>query len=1233
MIGRLINNLTVKSRILAVLVVVIAVVTVAVAALRANHVREQTDTLLEERLKGNANMTFGIFDTVMVYTTWMLDLAASNARLGFTLPEYNMETQLANIFISMNNETDGLHTYENIAVFDADFNLAAIANPVGDLPDILMFPEYFDEQLAGTWVSPVFENAGGHLQFLFSKPVMDGDSFLGMVALTGNTELFTYFLRDFVQAYDSFVNIADRSGVIFFSNRPEAYIGRHVDDLGVTEAFGFIPMNTVFTHNSALTGIDKIAYVTHDEHLNWTIVSFFDAYAVENVNWIIFTSLLPAVSGIILAAGLVVLIIHISLKPLGALAAAAKKVAGGDIDVKFDLRRNDEIAQVSQSFLEILSALSILQDNFKKAETAMTHRDILYRLEDSRLGGIYNQMLSMTNTIIDEFQDFFELLSEPIIIIGKNYEVKYANSIISGGLTNYVGLHINDFLNEEVTHYFSSALTDGASHTETDIQVELVPGQLHDLELRCIPFMVDNEISGAMLSLTNITHIKEMQRSKYEAESASKAKSDFLSKMSHEIRTPMNAILGMSELILNEDITDTAREQAATIKQSGHHLLSIINDILDLSKVESGKLEIVNAGYLFHSTIHDVVSIIKMRMTDPKLRFTIYMQHDIPNELVGDEVRVRQILLNLLTNAVKYTKEGFFSLDITSEMIDSDNILLIMKIKDTGIGIKPENMELLFGEFAQFDTEKNRNVEGTGLGLAITRNFVKLMGGTIEVTSVYGEGSEFIIRLPQQLGGKNEASGYGAWPPDFRNERILLYGNTPIYMEYAAKTLKDLQTEVHIITDDSDLYNKLTENRWSHIFVEDDYAAAARHIVTTGDIETKVVIMSDSYDAKNGQNLPVLISPAYLISIVNVLSGRDSMYFSDSQQMELFAAPEAKILLVDDIETNLKVGQGLLKPYGMNVDVCLSGKEAVDAVKAFDYDLILMDHMMPEMDGIETVSIIRSLAANMSEKYAKIPIIALTANAIVGAKEMFLLSGFNDFLSKPIEMSKLNGILAKWIPMEKQKPSGSVQSPIDEKDEAEITIPDVNVARGIALSGGSTESYLDTLSSFRKDGLKKISELAACLETANLTLYTTYVHALKSACANIGAGKLSEEAEILEAAGIKKDLQFISNSNDNFIVGLKKLLADINEVIAVNTIKPDNVVSQDMDALKNVLETFKAAMETFDVETIDQTGEALRAFTQVSDIGESVNDILQNAFVGKYKQAAAQIDELLLRLK
>ncbi|GBU23492.1 sensor kinase [Fibrobacteria bacterium R8-3-H12] len=423
--------------------------------------------------------------------------------------------------------------------------------------------------------------------------------------------------------------------------------------------------------------------------------------------------------------------------------------------------------------------------------------------------------------------------------------------------------------------------------------VAFMPDSISDYKTNMTGLFIAMMIVMAITFVIFNIFLKPLHKTMEDLKIASKAKSDFLAKMSHEIRTPMNAIIGMAELALREQTSDAAREHIITIKQAGANLLSIINDILDFSKIESGKLGIVPSNYLFSSLIKDVISIIKMRIVGSNLSFVVDIDPNIPNSLFGDETRIRQALLNVLSNAVKYTKKGFISFSASGE-ITGDTVLLTIEIADSGIGIKPEDLKKLFGEFVQVDMASHKGVEGTGLGLAITKNLIKMMNGDISVQSEYGKGSTFTIKLPQKI----------------RSDESL-------------------------------------------------------------DI------------AKN-----------------------DSIAIK-------FSAPKAKILVVDDMGTNLKVAEGLMRPYKMQIDTCLSGIEAIEKIKADNYDLVFMDHMMPEMDGIEATKIIR-------ETHANLPIVALTANAVSGTREMFLSNGFNDFLSKPIDIVKLNSILEKWIPKEKQ---------------------------------------------------------------------------------------------------------------------------------------------------------------------------------------------------------------------
>jgi len=715
--------------------------------------------------------------------------------------------------------------------------------------------------------------------------------------------------------------------------------------------------------------------------------------------------------------------------------------------------------------------------------------------------------------------------------------------------------------------------------------------------------------------------LKPLHKTMEELKAASKAKSDFLAKISHEIRTPMNAVIGMAELALREKMPNAAREHIITIKQAGNNLLSLINDLLDFSKIESGKLEIIHSNYQFSSLIHDVVNIIKMRVVDSNISFVVNIDCKVPNSLLGDEIRIKQILLNVLNNAVKYTKKGFVSFSVNGK-IDEDTAHLTIDVTDSGNGIKQEDLEKLFGEFVQIDLETHKGVEGTGLGLVITKKLVNAMGGDISVQSEYGRGSTFTITLSQKICSPEPLASIVK--PEGKS--VLVYEKNKIYADSITYTVDNLGVVCHSAENDDELREKLQAKDYTFLFVSYSLLENAKRIVKELKSKTEIVVLTEFNYASVDANFDMLAMPVHSISVANILNGvtdRFSYNAEESITAVRFIAPSAKILIVDDIGTNLKVAEGLMLPYNMEVDLCSSGAEAIEAVSKNRYDLVFMDHMMPEMDGIETTRHIR-------ENYPELPIIALTANAVSGTKEMFLSNGFNDFLSKPIDIIKLNAILGKWIPKEKQEKlseDAKIHDDSDSAQETEMEIDGLDVKQGITMTGGSLENYIQVLEVFYKDGFKKIDDIKKCLETHNYHLYTTYVHALKSASAGIGAFDLSEQAAALEAAGKQENAEFIGSNNLQFVISLKILLNNIGT--ALKTLKKEET-SVDFEMLKSKLCKLKEAFDVFDFGAINEIVGSLQNFTQVPKIGETLEGILQNTIAGKYEDAVAAIDTLIM---
>jgi signal transduction histidine kinase/CheY-like chemotaxis protein len=641
--------------------------------------------------------------------------------------------------------------------------------------------------------------------------------------------------------------------------------------------------------------------------------------------------------------------------------------------------------------------------------------------------------------------------------------------------------------------------------------------------------------AGYFISMNNITNLVT---ARFEAEKATEIKSIFLANTSHEIRTPMNAILGMTELILRKDISQEVYSDALSIKNAGINLLSIVNDILDFSKIESGKLNIFPAPYSLSSLLYETLNIIRLRLanTEKPIIFLAHIDSKLPEKFLGDEIRIRQILINLLSNAVKYTKEGQIALSLTGEG-EENNLYLIFRVSDTGAGIKPEDMPKLFGEFNQLDTHRNLGVEGTGLGLAISRNLCRLMGGDITVESQFGVGSVFTARIPQQALNSEPLARVKA--PD--TKKVLLYDLRPAYLRSVSFSLRNLGVQTTSCRELDGLLSELESDSYSHVFISPDAAEAVDALIKRLELKTLIVILTGMEEMPSFHHFSILIMPTYTVPIANLLNGLMTTSYQEKAIVH-YTAPGAKILVADDILTNLNVAKGLMAIYQAEIHTALSGKDAIELIKKNPYDIIFMDHMMPEMDGIEAAEIIRTMEDG---RFQNIPLIALTANAVTGMREMFLEHGFDDYLAKPSEISKLDTIIDKWLPQSKRVLTREETRQAPPEEIMGIEIDGVDTAKGIALTGGTEEGYRSILRIFCVDAAAQMEYLKSVPSSEQMPLFINAAHGIKGIAASIGADTLSADARVLEMAGKGLDIETINRRLDSFIADLRVMIEKI----------------------------------------------------------------------------------------
>ncbi|MCR5332228.1 MAG: response regulator [Lachnospiraceae bacterium] len=777
------------------------------------------------------------------------------------------------------------------------------------------------------------------------------------------------------------------------------------------------------------------------------------------------------------------------------------------------------------------------------------------------------------------------------------------------------------------------------------------------------------ERKGKLLTAEDIRHenekkiqmleqAQEVLREKYdEAEikmqkalEADRSKSLFLAQMSHEIRTPMTAILGMTELLLRDSKEPRVVEHANAIMSSGRTLIGIINDILDFSKIEAGKLQIVNEEYFFMSTFYDILNNIEQKISEKRLNFVVYFDPKIPASFYGDEVRIKQIIINLLTNACKYTEVGQVELKAFTTDMKDDSCVLNVTVSDTGVGISKENQEKIFTGFERLGAQKNKAIEGTGLGLAITKQLVDNMKGTIEVESEVAQGSTFTVRIPQKIIDKRESIRLD----ECEDVKLLIYCGSINELKNYRTTLKDFSIEADFASSGDDLDNKLAKKDYTHIILT---LTEFERRVKAGDplINDNRVIVGLYYreymaDVRGHRTINMPVSSVNLSSLL--LENTKASKFYDGNRGNDYVAPEVNMLVVDDNLVNLRIFVGLLEEHKMNIFTADSGVHCIEICKRMKFDLIFLDHMMPKKDGIETLHEMRADPATLN---ADTPVIAFTANAVSGMKDMFLEQGFNDFLSKPIEISKLEDILAYYLPQDKIisiKDNSAAYNAIMSRDSNEnllpgkeeekegskrFTVEGINMDQALFYSGNSYDTLKDILHVFLDDGSKKLDLLVKYIDEEDFENYRIEIHAVKSLCKGIGADQLSEKALKLETACKEKDYDYVRENAQEAYTDYVLLLGRIDEALtkldeenALNAGNGENAaLSEPVLDVKEQLLCIKLLLAEFEENTAIKLADDLTHRPLDEDLSVKINEIDKMLHLYDYEGASEKIGEVL----
>ncbi|MCR5477862.1 MAG: response regulator [Lachnospiraceae bacterium] len=684
-------------------------------------------------------------------------------------------------------------------------------------------------------------------------------------------------------------------------------------------------------------------------------------------------------------------------------------------------RHADRVHRPKYAYMVIMQTLvCFLQSASVRGPWPVSVVCLLYSL--ICIAGLYYIVMYPRLALIDwSLNTFANEMSDGFILYDEHDDLIYTNAILRSTLSEELLKTFRDkpSLDEWVSHTTGVESLEVLPYREREKEIffEIRKKELGEPDARLGTIYILHDATKAILE------VRAMEHANAELERATRMKSDFLANMSHEIRTPMNAVIGMSQIALRDEIPEQTRDYLNQIQSAGRNLLNIINDILDFSKIESGKLELASEPYEPLVEMRDLADVLMMRIGEKPLELFVIAETQIPRRLEGDAMRIRQILINLAGNAIKFSERGVVVITVSTEQTGEDEILLTCHVRDTGMGIREEDLEKIFVSFQQVDSKRNRSVEGTGLGLAICRQLSELMGGHLDVRSEYGKGSDFWFSIPQKV---------------LDAESDLVVKDAAHKHAFCCNSRRDMTGEFVKETQRLGVHGEVVDSPADYVptgetdflFFEDDlYDGVMKGFLNAHPDLTGVILVDFGSDfVSDRDNLLVMRRPETTFGMVNILNG--NVMRRPKREEKIFApdytAPEARILIVDDTPINITVAEGFLKTIGAQCFSALSGKEAIEKVRQESFDIIFMDHMMPGMDGVEATRTILETIPSA----AHTPIIALTANAMEDARVLFKQAGMKDFIAKPMDLAELIAVVKKWLP-----PERILENEVQEADE------------------------------------------------------------------------------------------------------------------------------------------------------------------------------------------------------